>query len=173
MVADLAYRSYTSSTLWHTFLKDIPDVTPKHVSDLYNKDEWKNFIGSCTGGANSNPFLSKPSGSNEKEFRELIQCVVELEGLAKYFGETQEPKIDNPRWGRVRISHQGDQPMRTWNADAKWLNGDYGSTERRKELKPDLMSAVVENVDGRHPRKAKPSRVRFAKLETILPPPND
>jgi len=179
MVADLAYRSYTSLTLWHTFLKDIPDVvTSEHVSDLHKKDEWKKFMDSCTDGADSDPFSSKPSGSNEKEFRKLVQCVVELEGLAEYFGETQETtkeelEMDNPRWGRVRISHQGDQRMRTWNDKAKWLNGDCGSTERRKELKPDLMSAVVENVDGRHPRKAKPSHVRFAKPETILPPPND
>src|SRR2546423_10130672 len=132
MAADLAYRSYTSSTLWHTFLKDIPDVvTSQHVSDLHKKDEWKKFMDSCTDGANSNPFSPKPSGSNEKEFRELVQCVVKLEGLRVYFGETQEstekePGIDNPRWGRVRISHQGDRPMRTWNAEAKWLNGDCG-----------------------------------------------
>jgi hypothetical protein len=103
MVANLAYRSYTSSTLWHTFLKDIPDVvTSEHVSDLHKKDEWKKYMDSCIGGANSNPFSSEPSGSNEKEFRKLVQCVVELEGLAAYFGETQETteeelEMDNPR----------------------------------------------------------------------------
>jgi hypothetical protein len=136
MASDLAYRSYTSSTLWH-FLKDIPNVvTPEHISDLHKKDEWKQFMNSCTCGENSDPFSEpsapKPSGSNEKEFRELVQCIVKLEGLGEYFGETQEtteeePEIDNPRWGRVRISHQGNQPMRTWNAEAKWLNGIAGA----------------------------------------------
>ena len=38
MAADLAYRSYISSTLWDTFLEDIPEVvTQEHVIDLRKK----------------------------------------------------------------------------------------------------------------------------------------
>jgi serine/threonine protein kinase len=171
MAADLAYRSYISSTLWDTFLKDIPNVvTQEHIIDLRKKDGWKIFIASCTGGEPADPFSDKSSGSNEEEFMQLVRSIVKLEGLEKYF---KEPDINNPRQGRVRISHQGNQPMKTWNTNAKWLRGNYGSTARQKELKPDLMSTIVEDVGKRHPRKAQQNSVRFAIPQTILPPPND
>jgi len=177
MVADLTHRSYVSSNLLDTFLEGIPEVTQNHILDLYKKDQWKNFIATCTGGENSGSVIYKSSSSNEKEFRELVQCITKLDGLGKYFGKQQErtqeePEIDNPRWGRIRMSHQGDYPMKTWNTKAKWLKGNYGSTARQKELKPDLMSTVVD-VEEERPREARTRYVRFAKPQTILPPPND
>ena len=173
MAVDLAYRSYYSSTLWDTFLKDIPEiVTPEHITDLHNRDEWKKFMDSWTGGEPTDPFSHKPSGSNEKEFKKLIQCIAGLEGLDKYF-KNEERDIDNPRCGRVRISHQGNKPMTTWNTNARWLRGNCGSTVRQKELKPDLMSTIVEDAEGRHSRAAQQKRVQLAIPQTISPPPDD
>ena len=165
MIADLAHRSYVSSTLLDTFLEDIRDVPQEFIHDLHEKDEWKNFKAKCTGGAKSGLLARKSSDSNEKEFRELVQCII------KCYGELQEPEFDNLRRGRVRISHQGSQPMRTWNTKAKWLKGNSGSTARQKELKPDLMSIVVEDVKEPRPRKVRPRCVQLAKPQTILPPP--
>jgi serine/threonine protein kinase len=173
MAADLAYRSYVSSTLLDTFLEDIPHVTQEFIHDLHEKDEWKNFIAKCTGGEKSGLLAHKSSDSNEEEFRELVQCIIRLVDLEERFGGQEEPEFDNLRWGRVRISHQGSHPMRTWNTKAKWLKGNYGSTARQKELKPDLMSIVVEDVEEPRPRKVRPRYVQLAKPQTILPPPKD
>ena len=177
MVADLAHRSYISSTLLDTFLKDTPEVMQKQVLDLYEKDEWKDFIAKCTGGEKSGSF-AQSSDSNEKEFRALVQCIASLEGLRKYFGKPQETtqneaEVNNPRWGCIRISHQGNYPMKTWNTKARWLRGNCGSTARLKELKPDLMTIVVEDAESEWPRKARPKHVRLTKPQTILPPPDD
>ncbi len=171
MVADLAHRSYISSTLLDTFIEDIPKVTQKHVDDLCEKDEWKTFIGSCTGGKKSNSSTYKSSSdSNEEEFKAVIQCIANLDGLGEYFGK---PKANNPRRGHIRISHQGNSPMKTWNTEARWLKGNYGSTARQKELKPDLMTIVVEDAELQRPRETQPKFVRLAKPQTILPPPNN
>jgi hypothetical protein len=37
MAADLAHRSYISSTLLDTFLEGTPEVTEKHVRELHKK----------------------------------------------------------------------------------------------------------------------------------------
>ena len=169
MVADLTGRSYKSSNLWETFLEGIP--TPEQISDLYKKDEWKQFIDSCTGEEVDNQYSLNRSRSNEKEFKKLVQCVVNLEGLREHFG--QETTENNPRWGRVRISHQGNHRISTWNTKAGWLTGDYGSTKKNFELKPDLISVVVKHTENQYPRKAQPSYIQFAKPKTILPPPDD
>ena len=162
MVADLAHRSYISSTLLDTFIEDIPKVTQKHVDDLCEKDEWKTFIGSCTGGKKSNSSTYKSSSdSNEEEFKAVIQCIANLDGLGEYFGK---PKANNPRRGHIRISHQGNSPMKTWNTEARWLKGNYGSTARQKELKPDLMTIVVEDAELQRPRETQLKFVRLAKL---------
>ena len=154
-------------------------MTPKQISDLHKKDKWKQFINSCTGGKGDNRSSHNQSSSNKEEFRELVQCVVNLDGLREYFGQET---TDNPRWGRVRISHQGNQPMSTWNANAKWLNRNYESTQstqstqgtqRKYGLKPDLISAVVKPVESGRLRKAQLKYVQFAKPKTILPPPDD
>jgi hypothetical protein len=60
MAADLAHRSYISPMLLDAFLKDTPEVNQKHVLDLYEKAEWKDFVSTCTGKGNS--LLQKPSG---------------------------------------------------------------------------------------------------------------
>ncbi|XTI89225.1 hypothetical protein V2W45_1401204 [Cenococcum geophilum] len=84
IAANLAHRSYISSTLLDTFIKDIPKVTQKHVDDLREKDEWKTFIGSCIGGKKSNLSTYKSSSdSNKEEFK-------------AYF---RKPKANNPRRG--------------------------------------------------------------------------
>jgi hypothetical protein len=178
MAADLAHRSYVSSTLLGNFLKDIPEVAQEHIVDLRTKKAWKDFIDSCTDGERSRSLTDNPSDSNEKEFKDLVECIAGLDGLGEYFRKRQEnaqeePEFDNPRWGRIRISHQGNRPMKTWNPEAKWLQGNYGSTARQKELKPDLMSIVVEGVEEPRPRKSRAKYVRPAKPQTILPPPND
>jgi hypothetical protein len=41
MTADLAHRSYFSSTLLDTFLEGTPEVTKKHVHDLYKMKPWE------------------------------------------------------------------------------------------------------------------------------------
>jgi len=181
IAADLAHRSYISSPLLDTFLQDIekhiPDIKT-HISDLSEKDEWKDFIAKCTSGSS----VGGTSDSNENEFRKLIQCIAGLDGLKEYFADRQEEKqdekqedqqCDNPRWSRVRISHQGNIPMTTWNTQAKWLKGNYGSTDRQHELKPDLMSIVVEDIEDTRPRRARPRRVQPAIPPTILPPPDN
>ena len=145
MAADLAYRSYVSSKMLDTFLDGIPEVSQKHIDDLHKKDAWKNFIAKCTGGEKSGSLIHNSSDPNEKEFRELVQCIARLDGLGKYFGQRDA----------VRISHQGNHKMTTWNTDAKWLEGNHGSTDRQKELKPDLMSIVVEDVEEERPRQAR------------------
>jgi serine/threonine protein kinase len=169
MAADLAHRSYISSGLLDTFLEGTPEVTRKHANDLREKDEWKDFIASCTGGKKGNSSTHKSSGSNEKEFKALVQCIASLGDLKKYFEKPpknteNEPEINNPRRGYIRISHQGNFPMTTWNPNAGWLKGNFASTKRRMELKPDLMTMVVEVVD--------PKYVRLAIPQTILPPPD-
>ncbi|OCK95949.1 uncharacterized protein K441DRAFT_63050 [Cenococcum geophilum 1.58] len=164
-------QSYISSTLLDTFIEDIPKVTQKHVDDLCEKDEWKTFIGSCTGGKKSNSSTHKlSSDSNEEEFKAVIQCIANLDGLGEYF---RKPKANNPRRGHIRISHQRNSLMKTWNTEARWLKGNYGSTARQKESKPDLMTIVVEDAESQRPRETQPKFVRLAKPQTILPPPNN
>jgi hypothetical protein len=117
------------------------------------------------------------------EFKALVQRIAALDGLMKYFGNRhentqEEPEINNPCWGCIRLSHQGNNSMKTWNTKAKWLQGHYGSTARQKELKLDLMRMVVEDVEEQRPGKARRVKarskfVRPAKPQTILPPPND
>jgi serine/threonine protein kinase len=170
MAADLAHRSYTSSRLLDTFLEGTPEVTQKHAEDLREKYEWNDFIASCTDGKKGNPSTHKSSGSNEKEFKALVQCIASLGGLRKYFEKPREntqnePEINNPRRGCIRISHQRDSLMATWNTKARWICGNCDSTKRQMELKPDLMTVVVED--------AKPKFVRLAIPQTILPPPDD
>jgi hypothetical protein len=104
MAADLAHRSYFSSTLLDTFLEGTPEVTGKHVRDHYKMEPWKRFIAKCRGGKNGTLLTSKSSESNEKEFKVLVQCIASLEGLREYFDETQE---NNTRRGCIRISHPG------------------------------------------------------------------
>ena len=173
MAADLAYRSYVSSTLLDTFLKDIPPVDQEFIHDLHEEDEWKDFIQKCTGGEKSDSFAHKSSDSNEEEFRKLVECIITLDDLEECIRKQKKSEFDNPRWGRVRISHQGNHPMQTWNTKAKWLRGNSGSTARQKELKPNLMSIVVEDVEEPRPRKVRPKYVQPAKPQTILPPPED
>jgi len=48
--------------------------------------------------------------------------------------------------------------MKTWNAKARWLRGNYGSTNRQKELKPDFMTIVVEDAESQLPRGTQRSR---------------
>jgi hypothetical protein len=124
----------------------------------------------CTSGTSDTSFTSTSSESNEKEFKALVKCIASLEGLQEYFNE---PQGNNPRRGCIRISHQGNSSMKTWNAEAKWLTGNHGSTERQKELKPDFMTIVVEDAERRLPRKAQRKFVQLAKPQTILPPPVD
>jgi len=170
MAADLAQRSYISSKLLDAFLEGTPEVTQKHAADLHEKREWNDFIASCTGGKKGNSSTHKSSGSNEKEFKALVQCIASLGDLRKYFEKPQEntqnePRINNPRWGCIRISHQGNSPMTTWSTEARWLQGNSASTKRRMELKPDLMTIAVEDAD--------PKSVQLAIPQTILPPPDD
>ena len=124
IAVDLAHRSYISLTMLDTFLEDTPKVTQKQIDDLREKAEWSNFIVSCTGEEKGPPPTHKSSNSNEKEFKKLVQCIAGLDGLAKHFGERperhqEELETCNPRWGHVRISHQGDVRMTTWNAQAR------------------------------------------------------
>jgi hypothetical protein len=167
MAAELAHRSYISSRLLDALLEGTPDVTQKHAADLREKHEWNDFIASCTGGKQGNSSAHKSSVSNEKEFKVLVQCIANLGDLRKYFEKPQEntqnePEINNPRRGCIRISHQGNSPMTAWNTEAGWLKGNSASTKRQMELKPDLMSVVVEDAD--------PEYVRLAIPQTILPP---
>jgi hypothetical protein len=113
MAADLAHRSYISLELLDTFLEGTPEVTQKHAEDLRERHEWKDFIASCTGRKKGNSSTHKSSGSNEKEFKALVQCIASLGDLRKYFEKPQEnaqnePEINNPRRGCIRISHQGN-----------------------------------------------------------------
>jgi Fungal protein kinase len=170
MAAGLAQRSYFSSTLLDTFLEGTPEVTEKHVRDLYKMEPWRRFIAKCRGGENGTSFTSESSESNEKEFKVLVQCITSLEGLREYFDEPQE---NNTRRGRIRISHQGNSPMKTWNAKARWLRGNYGSTNRQKELKPNFMTIIVEDAESQLPRGTQRKLIQVAKPQTILPPPDD
>ena len=102
MAADLAHRSYISTGLLDTFLKGTPEVTQKHVEDLREKHEWKDFIASCTPGKKGNSSIPKSSCSNEMEFKALVQCIASLRDLRKYFEKPQEntlnqPETNNPR----------------------------------------------------------------------------
>jgi len=73
IVANLAYRSYISSTLLDIFIEDILKVTQKYIDNLYKKDKWKTFIGSYTGGKKSNLSIYKSSSNlNEEEFKVVI-----------------------------------------------------------------------------------------------------
>jgi hypothetical protein len=63
--------------------------------------------------------------------------------------------------------------MKTWNAKARWLRGNYGSTNRQKELKPDFMTIVVEDAEPQLPRGTRRKLIQLAKPQTILPPPDD
>jgi hypothetical protein len=170
MAADLAHRSYISSRLLDTFLEGTPEVTQKDVDDLRKKGEWDAFIATFTGEKKGKISKQSSSVSNEEEFKALVLCIASLEGLKEYFKKPRDntqnkPEINNHRRGCVRISHQGNKPMTTWNTNAGWLRGNSGSTTPQKELKPDFMTVVVED--------AEPTLVRLAKPQTILPPPDD
>jgi len=39
-----------------------------------------------------------------------------LDSLGEYFGK---PKANNPYWGYIRISYQGNSLMKTWNTKAR------------------------------------------------------
>jgi len=147
------------------FLEGIPEVKQKHIDNLRKQNKWKNFIAKCTDGGKSGSFTQNPFESNEKEFSELVQCIASLEELGKSFGKRE--------LNDIRISHQGNHPMTTWNPKAKWLDENRGTTPRKKELKPDLMSIVVEDVEEVRPRQARRRKVQLAKPQTILPPPQD
>src|SRR4051812_37457756 len=82
-------RSYTSSTLLDIFLKDTPEILQQHVDDLHKKNEWEDFIAKCTGEGEGKSD-SNPIQSNEKEFKDLIRCIANLEGLSMYFGRVQK-----------------------------------------------------------------------------------
>jgi hypothetical protein len=72
MAADLSHRSYISSTLLDTFLKDTPEVMLKYESDLKRKDKWNDFVAKFTGGTNGNSFIYESSNPNKKEFKVLV-----------------------------------------------------------------------------------------------------
>jgi hypothetical protein len=63
--------------------------------------------------------------------------------------------------------------MTTWNTKTGWLKGDCDTTERQKELKPDLMTIVVENIEQKVSRKAQTKSVQLTKPQMILPPPDN
>jgi hypothetical protein len=171
MAADLCHRSYISSTLLNNFLEDVPEVTHENVLKLHKKNECEVFIATCTREKKS--AAQGSSESNEKEFTALIQCIASLDGLNQHFrkvgGNTQN---GNPRWGCIRISHQGNTRMTTWNPKARWLR-ENAHTAKPYELKPDLMAIVVEDTERARPREAQQKYVQPAKPQTILPPPDD
>lgn len=94
----------------------------------------------------------------------------------KYFEKPQDtqnkPEV-NTCQGCIRISHQGSTLMTTWNTKTGWLKGDCDTTERQKELKPDLMTIVVENIEQKVSRKAQTKSVQLTKPQMILPPPDN
>jgi hypothetical protein len=85
MAADLAHRSFISPKLLDTFLEGAPEVTQKDAEDLREKDKWKDFIASCTGGKKDNSSTHKTSGSNEEEFKAFVQCIAKMGDLIRYF----------------------------------------------------------------------------------------
>lgn len=64
---------------------------------------------------------------------------------------TANSTANESRWNKVRISPQGSIPMETWDQSAKWLEKLGRYTLKSRELKPDLMSLVAENNDGKAP----------------------
>ena len=103
IITDFAHQSYILLTLLDIFIKDIPKVTQKHVDNLCKKKKWKAFIRCCTGEKKNNSSTYKSSSDlNEEEFKAVIQCIVDLDGLGEYF---KKPKANNPCWSHIRISH--------------------------------------------------------------------
>src|ERR1700733_14706024 len=97
MAADLAHRSYVSSKLLDTFLKGTPEVTQKHVEDLRGKSGWTAFMASYTSGKTGNSSTHNSSGSNENEFKALLQCIASLEGLRKRNDSGAPPLATSPK----------------------------------------------------------------------------
>jgi hypothetical protein len=65
------------------------------MDDLRKKDEWNTFIGSCIGRKKSNLSIYKLSSDlNKEEFKAVIQCIANLDGLGEYF---RKPEANNPR----------------------------------------------------------------------------
>lgn len=73
---------------------------------------------------------------------------------------------------RIRYdSSPFDISMETWDLSAKWPEKFGGCTLKVRELKPNLMSLVVENKDGNSSQLGKDKTVRASWLETIPSPP--
>jgi hypothetical protein len=178
MASDLQDHSCQSSTVLDLFLEGVPDIDEQVIGHLHEQEKWEDFKSSCTGGKGKGKDQVAPTGnnSNENEFRDLVKCIADLKGMEQYFkrqkiGREGESKSDEPELGSRRISHQGNQPMQTWNPEATWLKGS--ATERKKELKPDFMTLRVEMVENTRPRPGQKRWVIPIRPQTILPPPEE
>ena len=117
MAADLAHRSYVSSKLLDTFLKGTPEVTQKHVEDLRGKSGWTAFMASYTSGKTGNSSTHNSSGSNENEFKALLQCIASLEGLRKR-NDSGAPPWQHPL-----------SPTPPWHNTPRWLSCSRARTQ--------------------------------------------
>lgn len=169
--SDLVHRACVSKQLLDDFIQDAPVVTEQQVGLFRKSEEWNEFLRACTDGPNQKSSLV---GSNEKQFRALVERVAKIEGLKEYF---EEPALGregfSPRQGHIRLSHQGAQPMKTWDRNAEWLKRHGGSTANWRELKPDFITMPISRVKEEKFRQARPVYVCPAASDTILPPPAD
>lgn len=110
-----------------------------------------------------------PGQSNEMEFKDVPIEFGKLPTILSHLKRIST--ADKSRWNEVRISVQGYIPIETWDPSAEWAKKSGRCTPRGKELKPDLMSLVVEKKLDSSPQLGKNNIFRASQPETISPPP--
>ena len=106
MATNLRGRSYESDTLLDKFLENAPVVLEEQAEKLRQTSEWNIFMAKSTQVHGSQ--LSQ-AGSNEEEFRALVERVAAMDGLKDYFQTSEEHgKPANPDAAgqeHIRLSH--------------------------------------------------------------------
>lgn len=167
MSYDLLNRAFISDELIDSFISDTPRIDPRDLATFQACQAWNDFTSTFT--------TRSPGTSNEKKFKNLIVGFGKLPTIRSCFNSIKQA-VENStakefRWSKVRISVQGACSMESWDQSAKWLGGSGGFTTKSRELRPDLMTIVVEKKDGSVPELGKDNIVYASRPETISPPP--
>ena len=161
MSHELRDRAFISDKLLDEFTRYTPTINSQDLVKFLNSQPWKLL---------TETFKTKPPGqSNEMEFKDVLIEFGKLPTILSHLKAIST--AEKSRWNKVRISVQGAIPMETWDPLAEWAQRTGGCTPKGRELKPDLMSIVVEKKFDNSPRLGKHKIFRASQPETISPPP--
>ena len=161
MSHELQSWAFISDKLIDEFTCYTPTIDSQDLVKFRNSQPWKLL---------TDTFKTKsPGQSNEMQFKDVL---IEFGKLPTILSRLKPiSTADKSRWTNVRISVQGAIPMETWDPSANWAKKSGGCTPKGRELKPDLMSLVVEKRFDSSPQLGKHQIFRANRPETISPPP--